>query len=109
MSGTLGSCGDRTAIKNQTSVDEVVRREDDATDGRKGETWMAGMKAYFGGNPDSQCKYKRYPVGDILLYFYLFRFLFLSAVEEEEAAAMMGWVSSSVAENSRPFLTGTPM
>ena len=52
---------------------------------------MAGMKAYFGGDPDSQCKCKLCPVGDILfLYFYLFRFLFLSAVEEEEAAAMMG-------------------
>lgn len=91
MTGTLGSCGERTAIKNQTSVDEeVVRREDDATDGRKGETLMAGMKAYFGGDPDSQCKCKLCPVGDILfLYFYLFRFLFLSAVEEDTGATMV--------------------
>lgn len=44
MTGTLGSCGERTASKNQTSVDEVVRREDDATDGCKGETLMVGMK-----------------------------------------------------------------
>ena len=90
MTGTLGSCGERTAIKNQTSVDEeVVRREDDATDGRKGETLVTGMKAFFGGDPNNQCKCKLSPVGDVLLYFYLFRFLFLSAVEEDTGATMV--------------------
>ena len=83
MTGTLGSCGERTAIKNQTSVDEVVRREEDATDGRKGETLMVGMKvAIQTVHAQTLSRWR--------LCFYLFRFLFLSAVEEEEAAATMG-------------------